>query len=154
MPASQIRGLYNPRGDNENCYDELKNQWGWGGFTLKDLARSELMARLIALIYNWWSIHIKRVDPLVAREAITPRPMYLMHTAKASTHQNVRTLVIFCAHSQAIEKIVAPTKKTNRLPPVGGCRIPALLIFLGSIATFKLSLPPHSVSIYELRLQD
>ena len=23
--ASQLRGLYNPRGDNENCYDELKN---------------------------------------------------------------------------------------------------------------------------------
>jgi len=102
-PASQIRALYNPRADNENCYDELKNQWGWGGFTLKDLARSELMARLIALIYNWWSIHIKLVDPLVAREAITSRPMYLMHTAKASTHRSVRTLVIFCAHSQAKE---------------------------------------------------
>lgn len=102
-PASQIRALYNPRGDNENCYDELKNQWGWGGFTLKDLARSEMMARLIALIYNWWSIHIKLVDPLVAREAITSRPMYLMHTAKASTHQSVRTLVIFCAHTQAKE---------------------------------------------------
>jgi hypothetical protein len=100
-PASQIRALYNPRGDNENCYDELKNQWGWGGFTLKDLARSELMARLIALIYNWWSIYIKLVDPLVAREAITSRPMYLMHTAKARTHQSVRTLVIFCAHTQA-----------------------------------------------------
>ena len=38
--ASQLRGLYNPRGDNENCYDELKNHWGWGGFTLRDLARS------------------------------------------------------------------------------------------------------------------
>ncbi|AKJ64184.1 hypothetical protein [Kiritimatiella glycovorans] len=61
------------------------------------------MARLIALIYNWWSIHIKLVDPLVAREAITSRPMYLMHTAKASTHQSVRTLVVFCAHSQAKE---------------------------------------------------
>ena len=54
-PAGEIRALYNPRGDNENCYDELKNQWGWGGFPLKDLARSELIARFIALIYNWWS---------------------------------------------------------------------------------------------------
>ena len=43
-----------------------------GGFTLKDLARSELMARFIALIYNWWSIYIKLVDEQVAREAITP----------------------------------------------------------------------------------
>ncbi|MGB0717875.1 MAG: transposase [Alphaproteobacteria bacterium] len=100
-PASEVRPMYNPRGDNENCYDEMKNQWGWGGFTLADLPRSELMAQLIALIYNWWSIYIKLVDPLVAREAITSRPMYLMHPAKAHTHQSKRKLVIFCAHSQA-----------------------------------------------------
>jgi len=99
-PAGEIRGLYNPRGDNENCYDELKNQWGWGGFTLKDLARSELMARFIALIYNWWSIYIKLVDEQVAREAITSRPMYLEHVAKVSTHQSTQTLVVFCAHTQ------------------------------------------------------
>ena len=98
--ASQVRGLYNPRGDNENCYDELKNHWGWGGFTLRDLARSELMANLVALIYNLWSVYIKLVDPLVAREAITSRPMYLMHPAKVSTHQSQRTLTIFCAHSE------------------------------------------------------
>jgi len=102
-PAKQIRPLYNPRGDNENCYDEMKNQWGWGGFTLADLSRSELMAQLIALIYNWWSIYIKLVDPLVAREAITSRPMYLMHPAKAHCHQSKRKLVIFCAHSQAAD---------------------------------------------------
>ena len=69
-PAQEIRSLYNPRADNENCYDELKNQWGWCGFTVRDLARSELMARLIALIYNWWSLYVKLVDEQVAREAI------------------------------------------------------------------------------------
>jgi len=102
--ADKIRPLYNPRGDNENCYDELKNQWGWGGFTLKDLARSELMARLIALIYNWWSIYAKLVDETVAREAITSRPMLLMHTAKVSTHQSIATIMVFCAHAQ-VERI-------------------------------------------------
>ena len=25
--------LYRDRGDCENAFDELKNQWGWGGFT-------------------------------------------------------------------------------------------------------------------------
>ncbi len=99
--ADKIRALYNPRGDNENCYDELKNQWGWGGFTLRDISRSELMARFIALIYNWWSIFTKLVDDQIAREAITSRPMLLMHTAKVSTHQSTRTLVVFCAHAQA-----------------------------------------------------
>ncbi len=91
-PAGQIRALYNPRADNENCYDELKNQWGWCGFTLRDLARSELMARLIALIYNWWSLYTKLVDEQIAREAITSRPMFLLHIAKMSTHQSMRTL--------------------------------------------------------------
>lgn len=100
-PAKQIRPLYNPRRDNENCYDEMKNQLGRGGFTLADLSRSGLMAQLLALIYNWWSIYLKLVDPLVAREAITSRPMYLMHPAKARSHQSKRKLVIFCAHSQA-----------------------------------------------------
>ncbi len=100
-PAQEIRSLYNPRGDNENCYDELKNQWGWCGFTVRDLARSELMARLIALVYNWWSLYTKLVDEQIAREAITSRPMFLLHIAKMSTHQSMRTLVIFCAHVQA-----------------------------------------------------
>ncbi len=65
--ASLIRNLYNRRGDNENCYDELKNQWGWAGFTLKDLARSELMANLVALVYNLWSVYTKFVDDEIAR---------------------------------------------------------------------------------------
>ena len=28
--------LYRDRGDCENSFDELKNQWGWGGFTTHD----------------------------------------------------------------------------------------------------------------------
>jgi len=30
--------LYRDRADAENNFDELKNQWGWGGFTTQDLA--------------------------------------------------------------------------------------------------------------------
>ncbi len=37
------------RADAENRFDELKNQWGW-------LKRSQWMARLVALVYNWWGI--------------------------------------------------------------------------------------------------
>ena len=32
---------YRDRGDRENCFDELKNQWGWGGFTTHDLHRCQ-----------------------------------------------------------------------------------------------------------------
>lgn len=44
--------LYRDRADAENNFDELKNQWGWGGFTTQDLARCRLMARMVALVYN------------------------------------------------------------------------------------------------------
>jgi Transposase DDE domain len=44
--------LYRDRGDCENSFDELKNQWGWGGFTTQDLAPGRLAAGRVALIYN------------------------------------------------------------------------------------------------------
>ena len=28
--------LYRDRADSENTFDELKNQWGWGGYTTQD----------------------------------------------------------------------------------------------------------------------
>ena len=37
--------LYRDRGDAENIFDELKNQWGWGGFTTHDLPRCRLLGR-------------------------------------------------------------------------------------------------------------
>ena len=47
---------YRNRADAENMFDELKNQWGWTGCTTQDAKRSQLMARLVALVYNWWGI--------------------------------------------------------------------------------------------------
>jgi hypothetical protein len=42
--------MYRARGDAENPFDELKNQWGWGGFTTHALAPGQHTARLIALV--------------------------------------------------------------------------------------------------------
>ena len=47
--------LYQERGDAEHALDELKNQWGCGGFVTLDLQRTAIMARLNALVYNCWS---------------------------------------------------------------------------------------------------
>jgi hypothetical protein len=44
---------YRDRADCENNFDEAKNQWGWGGFVTRELKTSQIMARLVALIYNW-----------------------------------------------------------------------------------------------------
>ena len=41
------------RADMENVFDELKNPWGWGRYTMKDLKRCQVMARQIGLIDNW-----------------------------------------------------------------------------------------------------
>jgi hypothetical protein len=51
-----VTALYRDRAACENNFDELKHHWGWGGFTTRDLKRSRLMARMIALVYNWWSL--------------------------------------------------------------------------------------------------
>jgi hypothetical protein len=51
--------LYRDRADCENAFDELKNHWGWGGFTTQDLKRCRLLAASVALIYNWWSLFVR-----------------------------------------------------------------------------------------------
>ena len=74
--------LYRDRADCENGFDELKNQWGWGGYTTHDLERCNLSARAVALIYNWWSWYVRLAHPKARLEAITSRPMLLSGVAR------------------------------------------------------------------------
>lgn len=85
-PIEAIAKLYRERADCENCFDELKNQWGWGGYTTGDLARCAIMARLVALIYNWWSLYARLVDDRQHHEAVTSRPALLGGVARAVKH--------------------------------------------------------------------
>lgn len=72
-PVLAIAQLYRDRGDCENIFDELKNQWGWNGFTTQDLKRSKLMARLTALVYNWWNVFCRLAEEDRHMEACTSR---------------------------------------------------------------------------------
>ena len=45
-----IGQLYRDRCDCENGFNELKNQWGWGGFSTQVMHRSELTAWVVALV--------------------------------------------------------------------------------------------------------
>jgi hypothetical protein len=45
-----IGQLYRDRADCENGFDEIKNQWGWGGYTTHDIERCALSAQAVALI--------------------------------------------------------------------------------------------------------
>jgi hypothetical protein len=65
-----IGQLYRDRADCENGFDELKNQWGWGGYTTQDLERCNLSARAVALIYNWWSWYVRLAHPKTRLEPL------------------------------------------------------------------------------------
>jgi hypothetical protein len=90
--------LYRDRADCENTFDELKNQWGWGGFTTHDLKRCRLAAGMVALIYNWWSLFVRLADPEHHREAITSRPLLLSAIARRTQHAGQVTLTISSTH--------------------------------------------------------
>lgn len=90
--------LYRDRADCENAFDELKNQWGWGGFTTQDLARCRLLAGTVALVYNWWSLFVRLADPEHHREAITTRPLLLSAIARQTQHAGQVTLTVSSTH--------------------------------------------------------
>ena len=99
-PVSSIYQRYR-EWDIENVFDEMKNQWGWGGFTTHDLARCRLAARLLALFYNWWNIFVRLADPSLHREAITSRPLFLAAIAARTRHARQTTIRVTSSHAKA-----------------------------------------------------
>lgn len=97
--------LYRDRADCENNFDELKNHWGWGGFTTRKLQSTQVMARLVALIYNWWSLFVRLVHPDSHLEAITSRPLLLSSIGKLtkSGRQKFLKLTHCHAYHQSVE---------------------------------------------------
>ena len=94
-------GLYLQRADCENVFDETKNQWGWQGFVTRDLARSRIAARIIALVYNWWSVFARLADGDAHREAVTSRPMLLSMVGVVTESGRRRTIHLTSAHAAA-----------------------------------------------------
>jgi hypothetical protein len=92
---------YRDRGDSENNFDELKNQWAWAGFTTHDRKRCQLMARTTALIYNWWTIFMRLGIPDKHAEAVTSRPLALHGIARRTRHSNQTTVEVTSTHSRA-----------------------------------------------------
>ena len=108
-------------------FDELKNQWGWCGFTTQDLKRCKLIAKFIALIYDWWNIFVRLVDPDCHREAVTSRPLFLNAIGRLTKHGRQKTLTVTSNHAKsttvkkALTKIAAFFKRlqstTEQLKP-------------------------------------
>jgi hypothetical protein len=95
-----IGQLYRDRCDCENGFDELKNQWGWGGFTTQDMHRSQITARTVALVYNWWSWYVRAANPQARREALTSRPLLLAAVGRAAHSGNQTTLYLTPMHAE------------------------------------------------------
>ena len=91
--------LYRDRADAENAFDELKNQWGWGGFTTHDLHRCQLAARTVALIYNWWSLFVRLANPKARLEAITSRPWLMSSVGRRTEHAGQTTITLTGLHA-------------------------------------------------------
>lgn len=108
-----IGQLYRDRADCENGFDELKNQWGWGGYTTQDLERCNLSARAVALIYNWWSWYVRLAHPKTRLEAITSRPMLLAGVARLTQHANQSRLLLTLTHvaNDQIKAMIANIRK-------------------------------------------
>jgi hypothetical protein len=104
---------YRDRADSENNFDELKNQWGWGGYTTKDLKRCRLISRMVALVYNWWSLFVRLANPNKHYEAITSRPLLMHAVAKQTTHGGQTFLTITSHHAKA-EKIQGALRNLTR----------------------------------------
>lgn len=99
----EVAQLYRDRADSENPFDELKNQWGWGGFTTQDLGRCQIMARFIGLAYNWWSLFVRLLNPNKHTEAITSRPALMCGAARQTTHAGAKKILIDLNHCNSLE---------------------------------------------------
>lgn len=97
---SAIGQLYRDRCDCENGFDELKNQWGWGGFTTHDMHRSQITARAVALVYNWWSWYVRAANPQARREALTSRPLLLAAVGRAASSGGQTLLYLTPMHAE------------------------------------------------------
>lgn len=101
LEVLSVADLYRQRADSENTYDELKNQWGWGGYMSRDLLRCQVAARTVALIYNWWSLFVACAEPDRGREAITSRPLLLNAVGRLTQSGRQMQLTLTSTHGEA-----------------------------------------------------
>jgi hypothetical protein len=105
---------YRECSDAENNFDELKNQWGWSGYTTHDRKRGQIMARIIALVYNRWSLFRRLAIPEKHAEAITSRPLLLNAIGRQTTHAGQTTVTVTSMHAKAPQMRSALHKQSAR----------------------------------------
>lgn len=114
-PAIAMPRHYRDRADAENCFDEIKNQWGWNGYTSRRLTSCRLMANLIALVYNWWTLYLRFYDEEHHREAIRTRPMLMAGVGRQVQSGGQRTIKVSILHEKGDRIAQAVTRISNEL---------------------------------------
>lgn len=90
---------YRDRADCENNFDELKNHWGWGGFTTQNVKSCRFISRIIALVYNWWTLFVRLANPDSHWEAVTSRPLLLSSVGRLTETGRQKTIKVTSQHN-------------------------------------------------------
>ena len=135
MDARDVLPLYRERGDpdwseaeiavgRENIFDEMKNQWGWSGFTAHSLAQTALFAGLSVIAANLWNIFTRLGGDGSHREAATSRPLLQSCIARITRHARQGIVTIYTATGgkareayRAISAFLARVSSASQLTP-------------------------------------
>jgi hypothetical protein len=92
----QVVDLYNQRADCENIFDELKNEWGLGGYCSSKGEVTELAAQFNILAYDLWNLYTRFFTGRKYKEGKRSRREYMNLIAKwtKSARQNVLQMSI------------------------------------------------------------
>ena len=63
--------------------------------------RSQITARAVALVYNWWGWYVRAANPQARREALTSRPLLLAAVGRAVSHSGQTLLYLTPMHAEA-----------------------------------------------------
>ena len=98
---------YRDRADCENNFDEIKNHWGWGGYTTQDMKRCRFISRMVALVYNWWTLFMRLSNPDSHKESITSRPLLMSAIGKLTESGRQKKITLTSQHNlmQKIQKM-------------------------------------------------
>ncbi len=100
MDARDVLPLYRERGDCENIFDEMKNQWGWSGFTAHSLKQTALFAGMSVIAANLRNVFARLGDDGMHHEAATSRPLLQSCIARLSHHARQGIVTIYTATSE------------------------------------------------------
>lgn len=139
--AYQVVQLYRQRGDAENVFDELKNQWGFAGFCAHKAAVSQSSARMLLLVYNLWSLFVRVLKNQGGHtEAIKSRYELLLIPAKLVRSGRQKTVKLAVGNKfasflkQAYQRLLEWLGRTAPQLSLSGGKPPPWLLFDPTLA--------------------